>query len=31
MQVFGIVCVVVGVLAFGIAYCIDSINSFKKK
>ena len=30
MQAFGIICVVVGTIAFCIAYCAQLINSFKK-
>ena len=31
MQAFGIICVVVGTIAFCIAYCAQLIDSFKKR
>ena len=31
MQVFGLICVIVGAIAFSIAYCVQLINSFKKR
>ena len=30
MQTFGIICVIVGAIAFGIAYCAQLIDTFKK-
>ena len=31
MQTFGLICVIVGTIAFSIAYCVQLMDTFKKK
>ena len=31
MQTFGLICIIVGAIAFGIAYCVQLMDTFKKR